>query len=106
MLCRPPAAGIAEFGLGLVSSIKGSERKEENGVGFRVPISNPFYAQKRARYGPFSVAVESKSISIYKKDCLGHATQKERKTARSNKTLLEPGTSQAPSIRQLQSIME
>jgi len=40
---------------------------------------------------------EDQSISIYKKHCLGHATQKDRKTARSKKTLLEPGTSQAPS---------
>ncbi|KAA8516333.1 hypothetical protein F0562_016626 [Nyssa sinensis] len=43
---------------------------------------------------------EDQSISIYKKHCLGHATQKDRKTARSKKTLLEPGTSQAPSIQQ------
>ncbi|KAK4343836.1 hypothetical protein RND71_036930 [Anisodus tanguticus] len=40
---------------------------------------------------------EDQSISIYKNHCLGHATQKDRKTARSKKTLLEPGTSQAPS---------
>jgi hypothetical protein len=32
--------------------------------------------------------------------------KKDRKTARSKKTLLEPGTSQAPSIRQQESVME
>ena len=44
-------------------------------------------------------------ISIYKKHCLGHATQKDRKTARLKKTLLEPGTSQAPLIRQQELVM-
>ncbi|PHU04990.1 putative cytochrome c biosynthesis protein [Capsicum chinense] len=38
---------------------------------------------------------EDQSISIYKKHCLGHATQENRKTALLKKTLVEPGTSQA-----------
>lgn len=49
---------------------------------------------------------EDQSISIYKKHCLGHATQKDGKNARSKKSLLEPGTSQAPSIRQQESVMD
>ena len=60
MLCRPPAAGIAEFGLGLVSSIKGSERKEENGgLGSKSKSNStrintsavPFFRQLLTRFG-------------------------------------------------------
>ncbi|GFS28793.1 hypothetical protein Acr_00g0004000 [Actinidia rufa] len=41
---------------------------------------------------------EDQSISIYKKHCLGHATQKIERPLARKKTLLEPD--QAPSIRQ------
>ena len=37
--------------------------------------------------------------SIYKKHCLGYATQKDRKIACLKKSLLESSTSQAPLIQ-------
>ena len=60
--------------------------------------------QGRGTIAKINPSQSTKSIALF--IALGHATQKDRKTARSKKSILEPGTSQVPSIRQQESVME